>query len=140
MGTRFLATPEANAHALYKERLVAASEEDTVQTILFGNGFPNAPHRALRTGFVETWLPREAETQSLDANEPVIGETVIAGLAMPVPRFAPIPPNASTRGDVEAMELLAGQSVGLVNDIKPAGEIVRGMMGEAKRIIELLGK
>src|SRR5271166_4619499 len=26
MGTRFLATPEANAHALYKEKLVAASE------------------------------------------------------------------------------------------------------------------
>jgi hypothetical protein len=38
------------------------------------------------------------------------------------------------------MELLAGQSVGLVNDIKPAGEIVRGMMGEAKRIIETLGR
>jgi hypothetical protein len=38
------------------------------------------------------------------------------------------------------MELLAGQSVGLVNDIKPAGEIVRGMMAEAKRIIETLGR
>src|SRR5271157_3958021 len=140
MGTRFLATPEANAHALYKERLVAASEEDTVRTILFGNGWPNAPHRALRTRFVETWLPREAETQSLDANEPPIGETVIAGLVMPVSRFAAIPPYAATRGDVESMELLAGQSVGLVNDIKPAGEIVRGMMGEAKRIIETLGR
>jgi hypothetical protein len=34
------------------------------------------------------------------------------------------------------MELLAGQSVGLVNDIKPAGEIVRGMVEEAERIIE----
>jgi hypothetical protein len=30
--------------------------------------------------------------------------------------------------------------VGLVNDIKPAGEIVRGMMAEAKRIIEMLGR
>ncbi len=38
------------------------------------------------------------------------------------------------------MELLAGQSVGLVNDIKPAGEIVRAMMGEAERIIETLGR
>ena len=140
MGTRFLATPEANAHALYKERLVAASEEETVRTILFGNGWPNAPHRALRTGFVEAWLPREAETQSLGANEPPIGETVIAGLVMPVSRFAAIPPNAATRGDVESMELLAGQSVGLVNDIKPAGEIVRSMMAEAKRIIGTLGR
>jgi hypothetical protein len=38
------------------------------------------------------------------------------------------------------MELLAGQSVGLVNEIKPAGEIVRGMMREAGRIIERLGR
>jgi hypothetical protein len=37
---------------------------------------------------------------------------------------------------LESMELLAGQSVGLVNDIKPAGEIVRGMVEEAERIIE----
>jgi NAD(P)H-dependent flavin oxidoreductase YrpB (nitropropane dioxygenase family) len=80
MGTRFLATPEANAHARYKERLVMASEEETVRTILFGNGWPDALHRVLRTDFVKTWLPREAETQSLDANEPPIGETVVAGL------------------------------------------------------------
>jgi len=42
MGTRFLATPEANAHAEYKARLVTA-KEDTVRTILFGNGWPHAP-------------------------------------------------------------------------------------------------
>ncbi len=139
MGTRFLATPEANAHALYKEKLVAASEEDTVRTILFGNGWPNAPHRALRTGFVETWLPHKSETPYF-ANEPPVGETVIAGLVMPVARFAAIPPNAVTKGDVESMELLAGQSVGLVSDIKPAGELVRDMMAEAQRIIEALGR
>jgi enoyl-[acyl-carrier protein] reductase II len=28
MGTRFLATPEANAHPIYKAGLVAASEEE----------------------------------------------------------------------------------------------------------------
>jgi NAD(P)H-dependent flavin oxidoreductase YrpB (nitropropane dioxygenase family) len=38
------------------------------------------------------------------------------------------------------MELLAGQSVGLVNDVRPAGDILRGMMAEAMRIIELLGQ
>src|SRR5208337_2981348 len=100
MGTRFLATPEANAHALYKQSLVAASEEDTVRTILFGNGWPNAPHRALRTRFVETWLPSESETQSSDVNDPPIGETSIAGMVMPVSRFAAIPPNAAARGEI----------------------------------------
>jgi NAD(P)H-dependent flavin oxidoreductase YrpB (nitropropane dioxygenase family) len=32
LGTRFLATPEANAHPLYKHKLVTASEADTVRT------------------------------------------------------------------------------------------------------------
>ena len=140
MGTRFLATPEANAHTRYKERLVMASEEETVRTILFGNGWPDALHRVLRTDFVERWLSHESETQSFHANEPPVGETVIGERLTQIPRFAAIPPNAATRGDVESMELLAGQSVGLVNDVRPAGDIVRGIMAEATRILELLGQ
>jgi nitronate monooxygenase len=58
-GTRFLASDEANAHPLYKDRLLAAGEEDTVRTILFGHGWPHAPHRTLRTTFIEEWLGRE---------------------------------------------------------------------------------
>ena len=59
---------------------------------------------------------------------------------MPISQFAAIPPNAAAKGDVESMELLAGQSVGLVNDIAPAGEVVRGMIAEAERIIEKLAR
>ena len=60
LGTRFLATPEANAHLLYKHRLVTATEAETVRTTLFGHGWPDAPHRTLRTPFVEAWLGQEA--------------------------------------------------------------------------------
>src|SRR5271166_1098300 len=42
MGTRFHATPEANAHPIYKAGLVSATEEDTVRTVLFGHGWPHA--------------------------------------------------------------------------------------------------
>ena len=42
---------------------LAASEEDTVRTILFGHGWSHAPHRTLRTGFVKEWVGRENETQ-----------------------------------------------------------------------------
>ncbi len=34
------------------------------------------------------------------------------------------------------MALIAGQSAGIVKEIKPAGEIVQGMMAEARQIIE----
>jgi nitronate monooxygenase len=43
LGTRFLATPEAAAHPIYKLKVLDATEEDTVRTTLFGHGWPNAP-------------------------------------------------------------------------------------------------
>jgi len=135
MGTRFLATPEANAHPVYKARLVAASEEDTVRTVLFGHGWPHAPHRTLRTAFVREWLNRESETQGSRPDEPVIGNTAVAGTEMPVQRFVSLPPNVHATGDIESMALLAGQSVGLVDQIRPAADIVRETVDEAERLI-----
>jgi NAD(P)H-dependent flavin oxidoreductase YrpB (nitropropane dioxygenase family) len=34
------------------------------------------------------------------------------------------------------MALYAGQSCGLVNDLRPAGEIVKSIAGEAREIIQ----
>jgi nitronate monooxygenase len=135
MGTRFLATPEAHAHKRYKQKLLQANEGDTVRTMLFGFGWPNAPHRTLRTNFVEQWLGKESRGQESRSDEPIIGKTKIAGQEMPVLRFMGFPPNADATGDIESMGLLAGQSVGLVNEIQPAAEIVREVVSEADRII-----
>jgi enoyl-[acyl-carrier protein] reductase II len=140
MGTRFLATPEANAHPEYKARLSAASEQDTVRTILFGNGWPNAPHRALKTPFVSEWIARESETQDCQQDEPIIGRTMIAGAHVPVPRFVSLPPNRDATGDIESMALLAGQSVGLVHDVQPAADIVRETVEGAARLIRRLSE
>src|SRR5437773_5486635 len=63
LGTRFLASAECRAHPYYKQKLLSASEADTVRTTLFGFGWPNAPHRALRTPFVEEWIGNEARGQ-----------------------------------------------------------------------------
>ena len=54
---------------------------------------------------------------------------------MPVLRFMGFPPNCDASGDIESMDLLAGQSVGLVGQIKPAGEIVRELVEEARQIV-----
>jgi Nitronate monooxygenase len=99
LGTRFLATDEANAHPLYKARVLAASEEDTVRTILFGRGWPYAPHRTLRTAFVEEWLGREERGQEKRPDEPIIGRTRIAGQEMPIHRlFGVSEPGRHRRG------------------------------------------
>ena len=135
LGTRFLASAESRGHPHYKQRLLEADEGGTVRTILFGHGWPNAPHRTLRTAFVEQWLGQEARGQESRLDEPVVGQTVIGGQAMPVLRFMGFPPNGEASGDIDAMDLLAGQGVGLVREIKPAGQIVQELVEEARRII-----
>jgi NAD(P)H-dependent flavin oxidoreductase YrpB (nitropropane dioxygenase family) len=141
LGTRFLATPEARAHPIYKQKLVEATETDTVRTMVFGHGWPHAPHRALRTAFVTEWLNKEERGQESRMDEPVIGQTTIAGQSMPLLRFMGFPPNVDARGEVESMGLLAGQSVGLVHEIKPAAQIVQELVDEAHQLIHdrLLG-
>jgi nitronate monooxygenase len=46
------------------------------------------------------------------------------------------PPSIDARGDIESMNFLAGQSAGLVNEIKPAAVIVQEMVEEAEKIIK----
>jgi NAD(P)H-dependent flavin oxidoreductase YrpB (nitropropane dioxygenase family) len=135
LGTRFLASAESRAHPHYKQRLLEANEGDTVRTILFGHGWPNAPHRTLRTAFVEQWFGQEARGQESRLDEPAVGHSVIGGQAMPVLRFMSLPPNAEASGDIDAMALLAGQSVGLVREVKPAAQIVHELVKEARQII-----
>ena len=65
----------------------------------------------------------------------MVGQTVIGGQSMPVTRFVSLPPNGDASGDVESMSLLAGQGVGLVREIKPAGQIVDELVEEARQII-----
>jgi NAD(P)H-dependent flavin oxidoreductase YrpB (nitropropane dioxygenase family) len=135
IGTRLIATVECNAHDIYKQKVLAASEEDTVRTTLFGNGWPNAYHRTLRTRFVEEWLANEERGSEQRADEPIVGEVSLGGMRMPLPRFGGIPPSRDATGDIESMDLLAGQCVGLVRDIKPAGEVVREIADQAGRIL-----
>jgi nitronate monooxygenase len=140
LGTRFLASTESRAHPDYKKKLLAANENDTVRTTLFGFGWPNASHCTLRTPFVEQWIGREARGQESRADELVIGHTVIAWQHMPLRRFMGFPPNIDATGDIESMDLLAGQGVGLVREIKPVAEIVRELVDEVRVIILRLSK
>ncbi len=49
VGTRFIAATEAGAHPEYVKALIAGEPEDTVVTEVFSEGWPNAPHRVLRS-------------------------------------------------------------------------------------------
>ena len=65
----------------------------------------------------------------------MVGTTRIAGQEIPLTRFTGFPPCAEARGDIDAMSLLARQSVGLVNDIRPVAELVQDLVDGATALI-----
>jgi nitronate monooxygenase len=55
LGTRFVATRENSAHQEYKNALLRADKGDTVLTVCFEGGWPNATHRVLRNATFIRW-------------------------------------------------------------------------------------
>jgi enoyl-[acyl-carrier protein] reductase II len=49
-----------------------------------------------------------------------------------------MPPNVYATGDIESMALLAGQSAGLVDKVRPAADILREAVNGAERLIREL--
>lgn len=117
MGTRFVASDESDAHPQYKARLVAAEARDTVFTDLFDVGWPTSPHRVLRNSTYERW---EAAGSPPSGERPEESKEVVSG----IPRYAANLPRAGMDGDVEAMAMYAGQSVGAITEVEPAAAIV----------------
>ena len=115
VGTRFVATSESYAHPVYIEALVGAKSDDSVLTEAFGVGWPNAPHRVLRSAIDAAGA----------APGDIVGETTPrGGKPLPMPRFGASSPNRDTTGDISAMALYAGISVGAVDRVMTAAEVV----------------
>lgn len=65
----------------------------------------------------------------------VIGTVTRAGTMVNIPRYAATMLTADFKGDAEYAPLWAGESCSLVNDIKPAAQIVRDIMRDAEDLI-----
>lgn len=139
LGTRFLASAESAAHAEYKQRVLQASAGETFYGNLFDIGWSDAPHRVLRNSVVDAWLKagRPASGQRPGEGE-VIGEARFGEITFPAPRYGTFLATSEFRGDVEKTALYAGQSCGLVNDSRPAAQIVEEIAAEAEAIIRRL--
>ncbi len=120
VGTRFIATPEAHGHDNFKQRVVSASEEETVVTKVYtGKSCRVIPNR-----YVDGWAGREAEVErfpvQLMKNWTQM-EAAIEG------------------GDTDTGIMPAGQVSGVIRSVEGAGDIVRRMAAEAEEIIAGLG-
>jgi nitronate monooxygenase len=122
VGTRFYATQEAMGPLAAKERIVAASGDKTIRSILFDvarrNVWP-APYtgRVLRNEFSERWRGREAELMQHQADEAA--------------RYD----KAREVGDFETAAVIAGEGVDMISDIPPAKEVVDRMVRETSALL-----
>jgi NAD(P)H-dependent flavin oxidoreductase YrpB (nitropropane dioxygenase family) len=121
MGTRFLATPEAPITPSWQQAILAAGPGATVASgifdLIWGEEWPGVQVRALRNRLTAEWVGRDAELAG-------VREEVLAGVQ-----------RAEQANDPEGLILLAGEGAALIDAIRPAGEVVRDVIGEAERIL-----
>jgi enoyl-[acyl-carrier protein] reductase II len=127
MGTRFVASREANGHEKYKQRIVDIDDEGTTITRCFSG----KPCRVVKNQTTEAWENPELIAtikpfpQQFGVMSAWLGfDPYVAG------RF---------EGQVDVGALAAGQSSALIHAVLPAGEIVRAIAAEAERALERLG-
>ncbi len=137
MGTRFLASTEANASTAYKERVISAKAEDAIHLEHFDVGWSNAPHRVLRNASVARWetAGRPASGQR-PGERTVLGTMRSGGTTIDIPAYSPYLPESDVAADVEQMALYAGQSCSLIDAVQPAAEIVADMVRDASAAID----
>lgn len=134
LGTRFVASDEAWCHPAYKRRVVESTASDTVLSELFDVWWPNAPHRTLRNKTVSEW---EAAGRPPTGSRPGEGTSIGhrrlgSGDIGEWPRYAIGVATPDFDGDIDYAPLWAGESCSVVNDIKPAAQIVRDLVAEAQ--------
>ena len=126
VGTRFLASEEASTDEGWKQGIIDAESEDTVRFETWGAIVPppapgayNVVPRVIRTEFVSRWESRPDEA----AGE---SERLLAEIMAAV-------------GEGRTHEILpfTGQTAGLIRDVQPAAKIVKDLVAEAERAVEL---
>jgi enoyl-[acyl-carrier protein] reductase II len=121
LGTRFLLTPESNLHKAYKARALAAGIADTT---LIGRG--RLPIRVLKNDFTREF--EAAERTGAPAEDLA---TLSASRTLKMAAFD---------GDVDRGKLEVGQSVGLIDELVPAGELVQRLIAEFETAVERLSR
>ncbi len=116
MGTRFMMSQECPLHPNIKQRLLEATEKDTLMIMRSINN----PERVVMTSFARSVLKMEEKGTSLEELLPMID-----GLRQK---------KALDKGAVDEAMMPCGQVVGLIHEIPTVREIIEGMVNEARLI------
>jgi enoyl-[acyl-carrier protein] reductase II len=129
VGTRFIASVEAQVGDGYKEAVLAATSDQTVRAAFVNELVPPASEgayetapRVLRNAFIDDWYGREDEVHRRRAEL--------------VERMR----RAMADGSVHELVAVSGEAAGAISDILPAAEIVRRMATEAEDVLGSLAR
>ncbi len=117
VGTRFLAADECQIHPTYKELVVKAKDTDSVVT----GRYTGHPCRNVRTKFTKKLASGEKDG-SLTPDE--FEQLTLGSLR-----------KAVQDGNLEEGSFLCGAIAGMINDIKPAKEIIEEMFAQADKLL-----
>jgi NAD(P)H-dependent flavin oxidoreductase YrpB (nitropropane dioxygenase family) len=138
LGSRFLTATEAATHQVYRRRVLDAAPQDAVYTRCFDGGWPDAPHRAIRNATITDW---EAAGCPAAPGRPGEGTVVATDRrGRPQLRYGDMIPMPGMAGDLEAMALYAGQSVGVIHQVAPAAQLVAAVASQAAGILAGFGR
>lgn len=125
LGTRFIASPEARTVPGYKDALLGAHEDDTV----ISRGFTGKTLRAIRNDWTQYVEEHPEEVRPFPEQ---MGRAFEANaLHLGGDEATPVDP------DRECYP--AGQGVGAIADLEPAGDIVRRVVAEAEAALGRAG-
>jgi NAD(P)H-dependent flavin oxidoreductase YrpB (nitropropane dioxygenase family) len=127
VGTRFVASEEAEAHPRYVDAVIAARAGDTLFADTFTYGYTGAPHRVLRASAAAA-VAFQGEVVG-EAYEPETGVTE------PIHHLEKMTATRHASGTVEAMPHWAGESVSGVRGVQPAAAIIDELMRGAEQLL-----
>jgi len=122
IGTRLLCTTEAPLHDHLKQALLAASELDTLPIL-------GSLHNTLRA-----WKnPASLKVAELESGQGDLWEilSIVAGIKAK---------QMYREGDIELGVIACSQSIGIVRQVKPVAEVIEGMVQDAARVRDALGR
>jgi enoyl-[acyl-carrier protein] reductase II len=127
VGTRFIATPEAHGVEGYKETLLATGEDGTTVT----RGYTGKTCRVVANRYTRWWEEHPDELQPFPAQ-------FMRSLNDGVNHLGAGP---STPGiEVDREFFPAGQGVGAIDELVPAGELVHRMVADAEAVVARLAE
>jgi len=126
IGTRFIATAEAHAAAMYKDVIVESNDEATIVTRCYSG----KPMRVFKNPYVMDWEGRPQDIQAFPAQAIMSHQSGVMG---------------GIGGQMEGLSrdksaFAMGQGAGAIHEVKPAGDVVREMVEEAEEVIATIAR